>query len=68
MIKNHFLNKKVGAVDAIKGQLDNVTIKIRCVKEPNYTTILMSSYGTLELMDKERTRNYQENNENMAQK
>ena len=53
MIKNHFLNKKVGAVDMIKSQLDDVTIKIHCLKEPNYTMMLMSSHGTLNLTDEE---------------
>ena len=66
MIKNHFLNKEVGAVDAIKGRLDDVTIEIHCLKEPNYTMMLMSSYGTLELTDEEKTRNYQENNQNIV--
>ena len=46
MIKNHFLNKEVGAVDAIKGRLDDMTVEIHCLKEPNYTMMLMSSYGT----------------------
>ena len=49
MIKNHFLNKEVGAVDAIKGRLDDMTIKLHCLKEPSYTMMLMSSYGTLEI-------------------
>ena len=53
MIKIHFLNKEVGAADAIKGQLDDVTIEIHCLKEPNHTMMLMSSYGTLELTDEE---------------
>ena len=42
MIKNHFLNKEVGVVDAIKGQLDDVTIQLHCLKEPNYTMTLVS--------------------------
>ena len=62
MINNHFLNKVVGAVDAIKGQLDDVTIEMYFQKESNYTMTLMSSYGTLESMDEEKTINYQENN------
>ena len=68
MIKNHFLNKEVGAVDAIKGQLDDVAIELHCLKEHNYTMMLMSSYGTLELTDEEKTRNYQENNQNIVKK
>ena len=68
MINNHFLNKVVGAVDAIKGQLDDVTIEMYFQKESNYTMTLMSSYGTLELMDKEKNRNYYENNQNHCEK
>ena len=29
MIKNHFLNKQVSAMDAIKDQLDDMAIEIR---------------------------------------
>ena len=66
MIYNRFLDKKVGEVDAIKGQLDDVTIKTHFLKEPNYTMMLISSCGILELMDKEKTTNYQENNQNIV--
>ena len=65
-IKNHILNKEVGVVDARKGRLDDVTIQLHWLKEPNYTMMLMSSCGTLELMDEEKTRNYQENNQNIV--
>ena len=75
MIKNHFLHKEVNAVDAIKGQFNDVTIEIHCqtieihcLKEPNYTIMLMSSYGTLELMDEEKEKNYQDNNQNIVKK
>ena len=68
MIKNHFQNKEFGAVDAIKGRLDDVTIEIHCLEEPNYIMMLMSSYGTLELIDKEKTRNHQEINKNIVKK
>ena len=68
MINNHFLNKEFSAVDAIKGRLDDVKIEIHCLKEPNYTMMLMSSYGTLELTDEENTRNYQENNQNIVKR
>ena len=68
MIYNRFLDKKVGEVDAIKGQLDDVTIKRHCLKVPNYTMMLMSSYGTLEWTYEEKTRNYQESNQNIVKK
>ena len=34
MIKNKFPNKEIGALYAIKGQLDDATIKIHCQNEP----------------------------------
>ena len=68
IIKNNFLNKEASAVDAIKGWLDDVTIEIHCLKDPNYTMILLSSHGTLELANKEKTRSYQENNQNIVKK
>ena len=67
-IKNHFSNKEVGVVDARKGQLNDVTIEIYSLKQPIYTMMLTSSYGALESTDKEKTRNYQENNQNIVKK
>ena len=41
----HFDNKDVGDIDAIKGTMDGVPFHIHAVKEPDYSMMLMSTYG-----------------------
>lgn len=62
-IKSYFEDKDVGSVAALPGNLDGVPVWIHCMKEPDYVTMLMSSYGTLESMGQERPRQWRENGE-----
>ena len=55
-IKEHFKDKEVGAVDAMKGSLNGVKVEIHCLKEPEYVMMLMSSYGTLERVGGDKKR------------
>ncbi len=52
-IKAHFIDKGVGAVDAMHGSLDRVKVFIFAMKEPDYVMSLMSTYGTNEQMGEE---------------
>ena len=45
-IIQHFANKEVGSADALRGQLDGVPVYIYGMKEPDYTMMLMATYGT----------------------
>jgi hypothetical protein len=49
-IIEHFNNKQVGEADAINGMLDNTPFHLFAMKEPEYTMILMSTYGTLAVL------------------
>ena len=51
-IKSHFDKKQVGDVDEWQRNLDGDKIYFQCLKEPNYFMKLMSSYGTLDWLDK----------------
>jgi hypothetical protein len=55
-IIDHFKDKEVGAIDARKGTLDEVPFYLFGMKEPDYTMIIMSTYGTLLRMDEEKRR------------
>ena len=46
-IRNHFEDKNPGDCDCLPGELKGVQFKIVCMKEPDYTMMLMTSYGTL---------------------
>ena len=46
-IIQHFNNKEVGEVDAIKGMKNGKSFFIHAMKEPDYTMMLMSTYGLL---------------------
>ena len=61
-IKKYFEDKAVGTVDAMKGKLDDVAVEIHCLKEPDYTMMLMASYGTMELIGEDKKRTYIQNN------
>ena len=59
-IIQHFAEKEVGDVDALKGELDGVPFYIHAMKEPDYTMMLMSTYGTLTRMGETKRRHYTE--------
>ena len=59
-IIQHFAEKEVGDVDALKGEMDGVPFYIYAMKEPNYTMMLMSTYGTLTQMGETRKHHYTE--------
>ena len=42
----HFKDKEVGHVDALKGTMDGVLFYVHAMKEPDYTMMLMATYGT----------------------
>ena len=46
-IITHMNNKEVGECDAKLGHVDNKTFYLFAMKEPNYTMMMMSTYGTL---------------------
>ena len=50
-IRNHFEDKNPGDCDCLPGELKGVKFKITCMKESDYTIMLMTSYGTLILPD-----------------
>ena len=43
------IGKEVGYADAISGVIDGQHFHITRMKEPDYTMILMTTYGTLEI-------------------
>ena len=47
MINQHFQEKDVSDVNALPGTLDGASFNIFCMKEPEYTMMLMSTYGSL---------------------
>ena len=59
-IIQHFTDKAIGSADAIKGELDEVPFYIYSMKEPDYTMMLMSMYGTLQTMGIPKKRHYME--------
>jgi Transposase IS4 len=55
-IKEHFGDKQVGDVDARRGTLNNTPFYVFAMKEPDYTMIMMSTYGTLNRVGEEKRR------------
>ena len=47
-IRDHFVQREVGDVDALPGIMDGVSFHVYAMKEPNYVLSLMSTYGMLE--------------------
>ena len=47
-VKEHFKEKEIGTSDAHVGKLDGVHFEIHAMKEPDYTMMMMTTYGTLE--------------------
>lgn len=45
-IKAHFELLQVGTAGSIRGQKDGVDFDVYCLKEPDYTMMIMSTYGT----------------------
>ena len=45
-IIEHFKDKEVGHVDALKGTMNGVPFYVHAMKEPDYTMMLMATYGT----------------------
>ena len=54
-IKEHFTDKVVGSVDALKGQLDGVPFHLYAMKEPDYMMMIMLMYGTLNKFGEEKS-------------
>ena len=57
-IVGHFKDKQVGFADALPGMLDGIPVYIFGMKEPDYTMMLMATYGTLGRKGDEKTRTY----------
>ena len=57
-IVEHFKDKQVGFADALPGMLDGIPVYIFGMKEPNYTMMLMATYGMLGRKGDEKTRTY----------
>ena len=53
--KAHFEGLEVRTADAIKGTLDRVPFHVFAMKEPYYTMIVMSTYGSNERNDRHHT-------------
>ena len=46
-VKAHFEDRAIGDADAWAGEMDGVPFHVYAMKEPDYTMMLMSTYGTL---------------------
>lgn len=51
VIDEYFEGKDVGAVDSLRGTLDNVPYDIFCLKEPSYVMKIMSTYSGLNVVE-----------------
>ena len=49
-VKEHFDNQPIGSQEALSGCLHSIPFNLFGLKEENYTTVLMSTYGTTEEM------------------
>ena len=67
-IIQHFANKEVGSADALRGQLDGVPVYIYGMKEPEYTMMLMATYGTLAEQGDKKTRNFMDGGSKVVKK
>ena len=54
----HFATNDVGHIDALQGQPDGVPFHVFCMKEEDYVSMLMSTYGTHEWMGNEKYRKW----------
>ena len=57
-IIEHFKDKEVGHVDALKGTMDGVPFYVHAMKEPDYTMMLMATYGTTTRVGEQKRRHY----------
>ena len=57
-IVEHFKDKQVGFADALPGMLDGIPVYIFGMKEPDYTMMLMATYGMLGRKGDKKTRTY----------
>ena len=57
-VKEHFVDKIVGSVDTWPGMIDGVSFYVFSMKEPNYVTNIMSTYGTLNEIDDAKTKRH----------
>ena len=55
-IQQRFNPKEVGSYEAIHGRLEEEDVHVFCFKEPNYTVMLMSSYGTNSTLGTKRSK------------
>ena len=53
--KANFEGHKIRTIDAIKGTLHRVPFHVFAMKEPDYTMMVMSTYGTNERNDRNGT-------------
>ena len=67
-IIQHFANKEVGSADALRGQLDGVPVYIYGMKEPDYTMMLMATYGTSAEQGDEKARNFMDGGSKVVKK
>ena len=67
-IIQHFANKEVGSADALQGQLDGVPVYIYGMKDPDYTMMLMATYGTLAEQGDKKTRNFMDGGSKVVKK
>jgi hypothetical protein len=51
----HFADKDIGSFDVLPGKLDNIPFGVFCMKEPDYTMMLMATYGTNETTNDSNT-------------
>ena len=68
IIIQHFADKEVGSADALRVQLDGVPVYIYGMKEPDYTMMLMATYGTLMKQGEEKTRNFTDGGSKVVKK
>ena len=59
-VQLHFMDKEPGTFDAHKGSLDGESFYLYCMKEPDYVSMFMTSYGTAQRMGKEQIRKVDE--------
>ena len=67
-IIQHFANKEVGSADALRGHLDGVPVYINGMKEPDYTMMLMATYGTLAEQGDEKARDFMDGGSKVVKK
>ena len=67
-IKAHFSTKEVGAADSIAGCLEEIPFHVYCMKEPDYTMMLMSTYGTNSTTNTKRSQRHYKDSQGQDRK